>query len=223
MGHMASPLVPGCGNLYLICDGETCERHRMPAVEFVRSATAAGVKIIQYRHKNISAAEYEANLQLLLPLAAHAKLIVNDHAEIAMRHNLPLHLGQEDALPIALSVPYGRSTHSLAELDFALACNPPPSYVALGTMFTSGTKPGIASNRALIADYRKRTALPLVLIGGITLDNVKGLPRAEDIFYALIGDAFRFGATQEGIAEFVRRFANTMNLARYPAGQRDSP
>lgn len=209
MGYMLSPLVPGCGNLYLICDGETCERHRLPAVDFIRSAAAAGVKIFQYRHKNISAAQYEENLLSLLPMVRQAKLIVNDHAEIAIRHNLPLHLGQEDLLPGQLSVPYGRSTHNLAELDSALAYKPTPAYVALGTMFASGTKPDVATNRSLIADYRERTALPLVLIGGITLDNVSELPHAEDIYYAVISDAFRFGATAQGIEKYVRSFALT--------------
>ncbi|HNJ66308.1 MAG TPA: thiamine phosphate synthase, partial [Turneriella sp.] len=156
-----SPLSPGCGNLYLLCDGETCERHRMPLVDFIRSAADAGVKTFQYRHKNTSAAQYEENLLRLLPLVPQATLIVNDHAEIAARHQLPLHLGQDDNLPADLTVLYGRSTHSLAELEVALSCRPAPSYIALGTMFASATKPEVGTNRSLIADYRKRTQLPL--------------------------------------------------------------
>lgn len=202
-----SPLSPGCGNVYLICDGESCERHRISLWDFVRSAADAGVKNLQYRHKNISAQQYEENLLRLLPLLTGVTLIVNDHAEIAVRYNLPLHLGQGDTLPADLRVPYGRSTHSLAELDFALACNPPPAYIALGTMFASPTKPEVATNRSLIADYRKRTSLPLVLIGGITLDNVRELPRADSIFYAVISDAFRFGATPAGIRKYVESFS----------------
>jgi thiamine-phosphate diphosphorylase len=204
---MVSPLVPGCGNLYLICDGETCERHRMPLGEFIRSAVGAGVKIVQYRHKNISAGQYEENLLSLMPLVSSATLIVNDHAEIAIRHNLPLHLGQDDTLPPELPVPYGRSAHSLAELNYALGCNPAPVYVALGTMFASGTKPDVATHRHLVAEYLQRTSLPLVLIGGITLDNVGQLPKEERVYYAVISDVFRYGATPTAIAEYVRLFA----------------
>lgn len=201
-------LQPGGGNLYLICDGETCLRHHLPLADFVRAATSAGAKTLQYRHKGISVAEYEHNLRMLLPVAEHygTTLIVNDHAAIAERLRLPLHLGQEDPLPAGLSVSYGRSTHTLAELDYALGCNPAPEYVALGTMFVSSTKPDVSSNRTLISAYRARTTLPLVLIGGITLDNVRELPRAETIFYAIIGDAFRFGATSEGITKYVESF-----------------
>lgn len=198
----------GPGHLYLICDGETCERHGIQPGDFVRAATGAGAKILQYRHKGISPQQYEANLQQLLAHCEESTLIINDHAEIAARYHLPLHLGQADPLPRELPVPYGRSTHSLAELNYALGCNPAPVYVALGTMFASGTKPNVATNRSLISEYRAHTSLPLVLIGGITLDNVRELPRAENIYYAVIGDAFRYGATLNGIAEFVRHFAH---------------
>jgi thiamine-phosphate diphosphorylase len=142
-----------------------------------------------------------------MPLVSSATLIVNDHAEIAIRHNLPLHLGQDDTLPPELPVPYGRSTHSLGELDDALSCTPPPAYIALGTMFASRTKPDVATNRHLVAEYLQRTSLPLVLIGGITLDNVGQLPKEERVYYAVISDVFRYGATPTAIAEYVRLFA----------------
>lgn len=179
----------------------------MPLVDFVRSATEAGVKILQYRHKGISPDKYEANLQQLLPFCENNTLVINDHAAIAERYHLPLHIGQADTLPADLRVPYGRSTHSLAELEAALNYRPAPSYIALGAMFASPTKPEVAPNRALIAEYRKRTPLPIVLIGGITLDNVRDLPRADDIFYAILSDAFRFGATSAGIKKYVEAFA----------------
>lgn len=205
---MPPSLPTALGNpLYLICDGETCEQYGLSLPEFVRGAVEGGVRIIQYRHKNITTATYETNLLRLLPLCGGTLLVVNDHAEIAERYRLWLHLGQDDHLPAKLTVSYGRSTHSLAELDYALSCEPQPAYVALGTMFASSTKPDVKTNRSLIADYRKRTALPLVLIGGITLENVHELPQAEDIYYAVIGDAFRFGATVEGIKNYVEAFA----------------
>lgn len=199
-------------SLYLICDGESCEARGITPAEFVAGALEGDCKLIQYRHKTISASEYEQKLAPLAALCskAGAKLIVNDHADIAEKNQLPLHLGQEDRLPEALTVPYGRSTHSLSELTIALAAEPAPSYVALGTMFSSPTKPDVATNRGLIAEYQERTALPLVLIGGITLDNVRELPKSEKIFYAVISDAFRFGATAAGIAKFTRAFAHEL-------------
>lgn len=194
------------GALYLICDGDTCERYQLPVWDFVRAAVDAGVGIIQYRHKTATLVEYEANLQRLLPLCRNTLLIVNDHALLAERYRLWLHLGQNDALPANLETCYGRSTHGQEELEFALSCNPPPAYIALGTMFSSPTKPGIATNQHLVGHYLERTALPLVLIGGITLDNLHELPRSERILYAVISDALRFGATPEGVGQYVREF-----------------
>lgn len=197
-------------SLYLICDGETCARHDLTLVDFMTGALGGGAHIVQYRHKNISRAEYAENLRRLTEIAGASgvKIIVNDFADLAEEFGLPLHLGQEDMLPQELTVPYGRSTHSLSELAFALSAVPAPDYIALGTMFPSGTKRDVGTNRQLIPDYLNRTELPLVLIGGITLDNAAELPRSERIYYAIIGDAFRFGATREGIEKYARNWTS---------------
>lgn len=195
--HFASPL-------YLICDGEACETRSLSLADFVAGALQGGAKTIQYRHKRISVEVYEKNLVELASLCQRrAMLIVNDHAALAEKYALPLHLGQEDTLPQNFTQPYGRSTHSIAELDIALTAKPAPSYVALGTMFPSPTKPEIEPNRNLIPEYLKRTALPLVLIGGITLENAGLLPKSERIAYAVIGDAFRYGVTAAAVRDYV--------------------
>lgn len=201
-----SQILSGDSKLYLICDGETCAARGISLADFVTGARNGGVKIIQYRHKGISAETYAQNLAPLVKIASAAgvSLIVNDHADVAEHLRLPLHLGQEDVLPDTLTVPYGRSTHSLAELEIALSARPAPDYIALGTMFPSGTKTDVATNRNLVEQYIRLTDLPLVLIGGITLDNARDLPHSERIFYAVIGDAFRFGATMEGIEKYAK-------------------
>lgn len=204
----ASRILSPASKLYLICDGETCAARGISLVDFFRAALAGGAKTIQYRHKNISAAEYAQNLSPLFQIAAdfQATLIVNDHADVAEQLQLPLHLGQDDPLPKNLRTPYGRSTHSIRELEMALAAKPAPDYIALGTMFPSGTKTDVAANSGLVEDYIRLTDLPLVLIGGITLDNVAELPRSDRIFYAVIGDAFRFGATPADIKQYVEHW-----------------
>ena len=208
----ASGIFSNGPSLYLICDGGTCEKRGIHLTDFVTGATKGGCRTIQYRHKKISAREYETNLLPMIDIcrSTGASLVVNDHAALAEKYALPLHLGQEDALPAALTVPYGRSTHGFAELALALKAEPSPAYIALGTMFPSPTKPEVATNRHLVADYLTRTSLPLVLIGGITLDNVHALPQSERIHYAVIGDALRFGANQEGITKFVYLFAKEL-------------
>jgi thiamine-phosphate pyrophosphorylase len=202
----ASPFAAVKTSLYLICDGETCEAHGLSCEDFITGAVAGGAGMVQYRHKNISPAQYGKNLLNLKKICEGSKvtLIVNDHADIAEKFSLALHLGQGDVLPQNLTVPYGRSTHNFEELGLALAANPAPGYIALGTMFPSAVKPDVISARALVDEYLKRTALPVVLIGGITADNVNLLPQSPRISYAVISDAFRFGATKAGIEKYVR-------------------
>lgn len=201
----ASPFTAPLTSLYLICDGESCARQGILLKDFIAGAVLGGAGLIQYRHKNISAAAYEENLVSLLEITKGTKatLLVNDHAAIAEKFSLPLHLGQGDVLPHETGVFYGRSTHNLEELAHALAAHPPPGYIALGTMFRSPTKPDIEPARPLVKAYLERTDLPLVLIGGITRDTVSELPQSPRIFYAVIGDAFRFGATRSGIEKYV--------------------
>jgi len=202
----SSPIFSGKGSLYLICDGEACATRGIGREDFTKGAIAGGTRIMQYRHKNISVETYAAHLEPLAKLchAAGVTLIVNDHAAVAEKFLLPLHLGQEDVLPAELRVPYGRSTHSPFELQTALEAEPPPDYLALGTMFPSPTKPEVGRARDWISMCLNRAEQPLVLIGGITLDNVRELPGGERIFYAVIGDAFRFGATPAGIEKYAK-------------------
>lgn len=202
-------LKPGCGNLYLICDGETCAKHNLPLVDFFRAASEAGVKTIQYRHKGIIPTDYEANLVELIPVAKKYRvgLIVNDYAALAQKYLLPAHLGQDDALPPKFNLAYGRSTHNIEEVKAALDVNPPPHYLALGAIFSSATKPGVVSCRNALKQALDILTLPLVLIGGITLDNVSELPASSKIFYAVISDAFRFGESGDAIRKYVETFA----------------
>jgi thiamine-phosphate pyrophosphorylase len=194
--------------LYLICDGQVCRARRVAPLDFISAALTAGVSVIQYRDKVLTSAEYENAVVAMKPIFEQyaAQLVVNDHADIAQKHALIAHLGQSDLLPSTLSVPYGRSTHNLSELGVALEGKPPPSYIALGTMFKSPTKPGVSSALEIFPEVAAATQLPLVLIGGITLDNVGKLPREKRIWYAVISDSFRYGNTSSGVAKYCRDF-----------------
>ncbi|HRP69323.1 MAG TPA: thiamine phosphate synthase [Turneriella sp.] len=192
-------------SLYLIMDGEACAARGIALDDFLVGALEGGAWLIQYRHKNIDTELYEKNLQRFLPLCVqhHTHLIVNDHAALAEKFNLPLHIGQEDFLPPNLSVPYGRSIHNMDELSTVLSAQPAASYIALGSMFTSPTKPEVKPMRAIAPMVLEEIEVPLVLIGGISLDNASRLPRSERVFYAIITDTFRFGSTRADIRRYV--------------------
>jgi len=108
--------------------------------------------------------------------------IINDRADVAVAAGADgVHLGQND-LPVEQArklqlapLIIGKSTHSLKQLRGA--CNEYPSYVSLGPVFSTGTKPTV---EPVGLDYVRRatkeladTGIGHVAIGGITLDNVE--------------------------------------------------
>jgi thiamine-phosphate pyrophosphorylase len=120
--------------------------------------------------------------------------IINDRADIAVAAGADgVHLGQNDlpieqARKLALSpLIVGKSTHSLNELE--TTCKQMPTYVSLGPVFPTPTKPGVA---AVGLDYVKQglekladTGISHVAIGGITPDNVEDVLRAGAITIAV--------------------------------------
>ncbi|MCJ7779180.1 MAG: thiamine phosphate synthase, partial [Sedimentisphaerales bacterium] len=74
----------------------------------------------------------------------------------------------------------GKSTHSLEQLH--AACKEYPTYVSLGPVFSTGTKPNA---KPVGPDYIRQatkelvnTGIGNVAIGGITLDNVEDVLKA---------------------------------------------
>ena len=121
--------------------------------EFLDEVLAAGVDIVQLRHKGLEARAELAALEVFADACArHGKLFaVNDRADLAFAAGAPvLHLGQDD-LPVALArrmvgpaTLLGRSTHDEAQVDAALAelAAHGPGYFCVGPCWPTPTKPG---------------------------------------------------------------------------------
>ena len=155
-------------------------------VAWVSRLAALGVGTIQLRAKDLSHSEAVAMMRAGLVAAGTAKLVVNDYwqaaIEIGARH---LHLGQEDLAEADIpairraGLTLGLSTHDDAELETALRHD--PDYVALGPIYPTTLKAMRFAPQGLdkITDWKRRIGdIPLVAIGGITLE------RAEDVFAA---------------------------------------
>jgi len=166
--------------LYAITDSELLKGKLLPYVE---AALKGGATLLQYRDKSSDDARRLREAEALRELCNRygAALIVNDDAELAARLGVGLHLGQGDGSLSAARALLGRKAiiggtcHAQLELAEA-AAKEGASYVAFGRFFNSTTKPGApAADVELLTAAKAKVNLPIVAIGGVTLDNAPEL------------------------------------------------
>jgi thiamine-phosphate pyrophosphorylase len=103
----------------------------------------------------------------------------------------------------------GLSTHSEAQAQAAQAAG--ADYIAVGAMFPTGTKPDFELvGPGLLRKLRGQIRVPLIGIGGITLDNVAEVIRAGADGVAVISAVC--GAPDPEAA--TRRFLDLIEAAR---------
>jgi thiamine-phosphate pyrophosphorylase len=152
-------------------------------VEMVEAALLGGARLLQYRNK-----QAPAELQRAQAIALHAvcrryqvPLVVNDHPQLAEELGAEgLHLGREDGDVRAARARLPQSLLGVScynEVERAVeAARQGADYIAFGRFFASSTKPGeIHASLTLVAEARQRVRLPVVAIGGITLENAPAL------------------------------------------------
>ncbi len=150
---------------------------------WVRRLVNVGARLIQLRVKDKDEATLLAETREALDVCrvAGAQLIVNDYWRIAIEAGADfVHLGQGDlddadiAAIRAHGLKLGVSTHDETELDRALALE--PDYVALGPIYPTILKamPFAPQGLARIGEWKRRAgAIPLIAIGGLTVDRAK--------------------------------------------------
>jgi thiamine-phosphate pyrophosphorylase len=177
--------------LYPIVDVDSLRRANLSVVEFARQVLAARPSLLQLRAKSSGARETLELLQALLPIchASGAWLFANDRPDLALLAGADgVHVGQDD-LPLAEvrrlapGLRVGVSTHSRTQLEAALVER--PDYVAFGPVFTTASKTdheAVVGLDGLAAAHElaRTTGVPLVAIGGITLERASSVaPHAE--------------------------------------------
>jgi thiamine-phosphate pyrophosphorylase len=160
-----------------------------------------GVRLVQLRVKERPPAEVRDEVRAARALCAAAgmQLIVNDYWEIALDEGCNfVHLGQGDLADADLGalrragVRLGISTHDHEELERALRAA--PAYVALGPIYPTLLKvmPWQPQGLTRIGEWKRRIgAIPLVAIGGLTLERLAGVFAAGADVAAVITDIVR--------------------------------
>jgi thiamine-phosphate pyrophosphorylase len=181
----------------------------------VEAALAGGARLVQYRNKSAAPELRLEQARALKRLCARAgaPFLVNDHLELALAVDADgLHLGGGDG-PLAEARArlgpgrlLGASCYNRLELAHAAAAAG-ADYIAFGSFFASRVKPGaVAAPLALLAEARRALALPVVAIGGITLDNAPSLIRAGAQALAVISALFAARDVAHAARQFDRLF-----------------
>jgi thiamine-phosphate pyrophosphorylase len=167
------------------------------ALEVAKLAIKGGVDIIQMREKEKSETELEKlGSELLVLCKKHnVVFIVNDDPHLAHRVGADgVHLGQDDMERFPINAVrqiigndeiVGVSTHSIEQFEKANESD--VDYIAYGPIFHTKTKDyflGTKDIKEIMAIARK----PVVLIGGITLENVDEVTRDGARNIAVIRD-----------------------------------
>ncbi|HLK52158.1 MAG TPA: thiamine phosphate synthase [Candidatus Angelobacter sp.] len=186
-------------------------------VRYAEELINAGATLIQLRDKT-----EPANTRRFLSCARElrrvtldrATLIINDRVDLCLASDADgVHLGQDDLSPAAARRIFdqvkdgkarliGFSTHNLTQVRQADAL--PVDYIAIGPVFTTGSKanPDPVVGLEGVRQARQVTRKPLVAIGGITRLNCAQVKDSGADSVALISDLLE--SPGKAVADFLR-------------------
>jgi len=185
--------------------------HTVPALG--QAFLEGGARILQIRAKLAPSGRFVEQALAVAALAhpAGALVVINDRVDVALAAGLrAVHVGQDD-VPVPMVRRFlgsegiiGLSTHTRAQIDAALY--EPIDYLAVGPIFDTTSKdPGYdAVGLELIAYAASKTELPIVAIGGITLELAPRVIAAGAASVAVITDLLAGGDPEARVAAYLR-------------------
>lgn len=174
-------------------------------------AIAGGVRLLQYRNKLADAPLALAQASALRALTReHAvTFIINDDIELALTVDADgVHLGGDDGdlAQARARLPKGKLLGASCYNDLNLAhaaVAAGADYLAFGAIFPSSTKPlARRANLALLQEANRVFSLPIVAIGGITLQNAASVIETGTDNIALISALFDAPDITNAVAAF---------------------
>lgn len=199
--------------LYFIMGSVNC---KLSPVDTLTAAADGGITLFQFREKGPSALRGAARLRLGQQLrqicrAYSIPFIVNDDLELAATLNADgIHVGQDDRPARLIREQLGEhkiigvSAHNLTEARQAIADG--ADYLGVGPVYPTSSKDDAQAVRGttVIEELRRSgLSIPVVGIGGITLENAPPVIRAGADGLSIISAI----AGAEDIRETTRRFA----------------
>ena len=153
--------------------------------KMVRKVAAAGVDWIQFREKIIATRNLLALVRDAMRATERVRVLVNDRVDVALAANADgVHLGGE-SLRAADVVNWRRAGRAQESFQIGVSCHrledirqaerDGADYVFFGPVFPTPSKVrfGPPQGLAKLADVCRHTRLPVLAIGGITLENAR--------------------------------------------------
>lgn len=183
---------------YPILDTGLLATRGMPPETAAEALLEGGARILQFRHKTEFSRSVFNTAERISELChrAGALFVINDRADMAQLLGAALHLGQDDLPPSAARRLLGEarwigfSTHNEQQLRHA--ASEPANYVAIGPLFTTGSKqnPDPVVGLEQFQKIRPIDPRPCVAIGGITRERARDTLAAGADSLAVIADLF---------------------------------
>lgn len=193
-------------------------------VRWLRRFLPLGVRTVQLRIKEQSTSAVQRQIREALAIAADyddCQMIINDYWREAITLGANwLHLGQDDlagadrAAISAAGIKLGISTHSPEELANALDAK--PNYLALGPIYETTLKkmPWSPQGLARIGEWKARCSVPLVAIGGITLERAQAVRAAGADAIAVVSDVLSASHPEDRARAWLDLFGEAAALAQ---------
>ncbi len=182
--------------LYALTDTNLLQGRLLPAVT---DALKGGTRVLQYRDKTSSARQRQQDALALAALCREydCLFLINDDIDLARECGADgVHLGQGDGSVSAARACLGDQAiigvtcHNSLELAHT-AQTQGADYVAFGAFFASSTKPEAQpAPLALLGTAKTALQIPVVAIGGISVDNAKQVITAGADMVAVVHSLF---------------------------------
>ena len=183
-------------------------------MDFSRCLIRCGIRFFQVRDKTLPDSRLYRQLLAIRLLCekAGACFLVNDRVDLALAVNAGgVHLGQDDLPPSAArqllgeDAVIGLSTHNWDQ--FRKGLREPVDYLALGPLFPTATKEDAAPSVGveLLRRASRRTDIPLVAIGGISVEKAPGVWQSGVRSVAVISDVSGAESPERRIRAYLER------------------
>lgn len=181
--------------------------------DWIERLLPLGVKTIQMRAKDLAGPALESEIRSAIECARkhNARLFINDEWRLALKHKAyGVHLGQEDLafadLPALAGAGLRLGVSARSYFEIARVASVRASYISLGAVFPTASKT-IAYDPIrmdLFHQLRQLINVPVVAIGGVTLERAAEILSAGAEGMAVISDITRAPNPEARVKDWLR-------------------